>query len=269
MEIERKIERTTDQKRKLVQTLQLYDANIWLGKPSFFPLAQELNPSDVGRLFQEYGLKGALISHWDSSKLSAQDGNLALIEAAGALPEGAFTIWTGLPTVPREKEPLVGPGRSDLKMRAVRLFPKTHHYELTPWVVGELCEWCVERRIPVFFWHVELDWRCLHALASTYPELRIVIETQWQKILYQNRNLFCLLKSCPNVLVESSNLMGQDNVSYLVRSFGAERVLFGSFLPVNDPWAAIGMIVDADISDSEKRLIAGENLSRMIAEVHI
>lgn len=58
-------------------------------------------------------------------------------------------------------------------------------------------------------------------------------------------------------------------MSFFVRSFGAERLLFGSFVPVNDPCAAIGMILDADISEAEKRLVAGENLSRIIAEVSI
>jgi hypothetical protein len=269
MEIERAIEGTAEQKRRQVQELSLFDANFWLGMPSFFPLAQELQPGGVGQVFQEYGLRGALVSHWDSLKLSAQEGNLALIEAAGALPEGAFTVWTGLPTVPREQGPLPGFGRPDPRMRAVRLFPKTHQYQLAHWVVGELCEWCIERRLPLFFWHVEIEWESLHSIASAFPRLRIVIETQWQEILYHNRNLFSLLRACPNVLVESSNLIGQDNVSFFVRSFGAERLLFGSFVPVNDPYAAIGMILDADISEAEKRLVAGDNLSRIIAEVSI
>lgn len=208
MEIEKAIEATAERKRRQVQDLSLFDANIWLGAPSFFPLAHELRPSDVGQALQEDGLQGALVSHWDSIRLSAQEGNLALIEAAGALPEGAFMVWTGLPTVPREQEPLPGFGRPDPRMRAVRLFPKSHQYQLAHWVVGELCEWCIARRLPLFFWHVEIEWESLNAIASAFPRLRIVIETQWQKIEYHNRNLCSLLRACPHVLVESSNLIG-------------------------------------------------------------
>jgi len=48
--------------------------------------------------------------------------------------------------------------------------------------------------------------------AAAFPGLTVVIETQWQKILYQIRNLFSLLRCCPKVLVEGSNLVGQDHV---------------------------------------------------------
>jgi predicted TIM-barrel fold metal-dependent hydrolase len=99
--------------------------------------------------------------------------------------------------------------------------------------------------------------------------MTIVIESQWQKILYHNRDLFSLLKACPNVCLESSNFIGQDNVSVFVRSFGAERLVWGSFLPVNDPYASIGMVLDADITEGDKRLIAGGNIRRLIAEVKV
>jgi hypothetical protein len=267
MENDREIERMAADKRRQLQELSVFDANIWLGAPAFFPLARELRPAAVGPALREHELQGALVSHWDSIRFSAQEGNLALIDAGSVLPEGVFTIWAGLPTGLREQKPLPGFGSADPRLRGVRLFPKTHQYRLAHWVVGELCEWCIEHRIPLFFWHVEIEWDSVYALAGSFPQLRMVIETQWQKILYHNRDLFSLLRSCPNILVESSNLVGQDNVSYFVRSFGAERLLFGSFLPVNDPYAAIGMILDADISEDEKKLIAGGNLRKIIAEV--
>ena len=152
-------------------------------------------------------------------------------------------------------------------MRGVRLFPRTHHFQLSPWVIGSLCEWCVSRRLPVFLWHTEVDWESLHGLAVAFPTLTIVVDTQWQKILYHNRDLFSLLDACANVLVESSNLLGQDFVSWMARRWGAERIVFGSFLPAADPWSAIGMILDADISAEEKALIAGGNARGVVAQV--
>ena len=197
----------------------------------------------------------------------AQDGNLALDEAAKALPAATYTVWTGLPTVPREQDPLPGFGPPSPRLRGVRLFPQSHRYQLSPWVVGQLCEWCIAYGLPLFLWHVEIRWNDVHALATAFPRLNIVIETQWQKILYHIRDLFSLMGACGNVLVESSNFIGQDHVSYLVRNFGAERLLFGSFLPVNDPYAALGTVLDADISQAEKQQIAGGNLQKLIAEV--
>jgi len=269
MDIEAGIESNSAARRGRIAGLSFFDANCWLGTPSYFPLAQELHPGQVEGTLQEYKLHGALISHWDAVRLSAQEGNQALLEASGTLPQNVYTVWTGLPTAVSEQDPLPGRGRPDPRLRGVRLFPKTHQFQLAAWVVGELCEWCSERRIPLFVWHVETQWASLQALAAAFPRLTIVIESQWQKCLCHNRDLFSLLKACPNVLLESSNFIGQDNVSVFVRSFGAGRLLWGSFLPVNDPYASIGMVLEADITENQKQLIAGGNLRRLIAEVKV
>jgi len=274
MNLEQRIEATATGRRRALRDLGLFDANLWLGRPAFFPLARELAPREMGPLMEQFALEGALVSHWDSVHLSAQDGNGALQEsgpglreAAAGLPEGVFTIWTGLPTAIREQDPLPGFLRPDPGMRGVRLFPQTHHFSLSPWVVGDLCDWCIEHRLPVFLWHVEVRWQDLHALAVAFPGLDLVVETQWQKILYHMRDLAALLRSCPNVLLETSNFIGQDHVSQFVRSFGSGRLLFGSFLPVNDPFTSIGMILDADIGEDDKAAIAGGNLRRLVGEV--
>lgn len=261
------IEDIAREKRAQAGELRLFDANLWLGKPEFFPLAEEMPARSLKPVFQEYMLEGAFVSHWDSVRLSAQDGNQSLLDAEGSLPEGTGTVWTGLPLVPKEQEPLPGRGAPHRRVRGVRLFPKTHHFSLSPWVVGSLCEWCLAHRLPLFFWHVEIEWDAVHALAGAFPTLPLVVETQWQKILYHDRDLFSLLEARPNVRVESSNLIGQDFVSYLAGNWGAERLLFGSFLPVNDPWSAVGMILDADIAKEEKMLIAGGNARRLAGEV--
>jgi hypothetical protein len=264
---EETIERTAREKRSRAASLPLLDANVWLGRPDLFPLAQELPRDGMAGAFAEYGIRGGLVSHWDSLRLSPQEGNVALLDAQDSLPKDTWLLWTGLPLVPREQDPLPGFGKPHPRVRGVRLFPKTHHFSLSPWTVGNLCEWCVAHRLPLFLWHVEIEWDAVHALAGTFPELRIVVETQWQKILYHNRDLFSLLETRGNVLVESSNLIGQDFVTYLVKNWGAERLLFGSFLPVNDPWASIGMILDADITTEEKAIAAGGALRTLIDEV--
>jgi hypothetical protein len=40
--------------------------------------------------------------------------------------------------------------------------------------------------------------------------------------------------------------------------------VFGSFMPVNDPFVPIGMIINADIKEQEKLLIASGNIKRII-----
>jgi hypothetical protein len=261
------IEEIAREKRARAKELRLFDANMWLGKPEYFPLATEMPARGLAETLAEYQIEGGFVSHWDSLRLSAQEGNEALIAAEKDLPGDVWTVWTGLPLVPHEQDPLPGFSSPHPRMRGVRLFPKAHHFDLSPWVVGGLCEWCISHALPLFLWHVEIEWEALHGLAGAFPRLRIVVDTQWQKILYQVRNLFSLLEACGNVAVESSNLIGPDFVTYLVKNWGAERLLFGSFLPVSDPNTPIGMIVDADISKEEKQMIAGGNAHALAAGV--
>ncbi len=262
-----RIAQIASETRARVQALDLFDVNLWLGEPDYFPLAEPIAPEDLGQAMGEYAITGGLVSHWDGIRVSPQDGNQALCDADGALPADVWTVWVGLPLAPGEQGPLPANGAPHPRMRGVRLFPRTHHFQLSPWVVGSLCQWCISRGLPVFLWHTEIDWDSLHALATAFPDLTIVVDTQWQKILYHNRNLFSLLDACENVLVESSNLLGQDSVAWVVRHWGARRILFGSFLPAADPYSTIGMIVDADISAEEKTLIAGGNARRIVGQV--
>ena len=267
MSLDERIAALSAKARTRAESLGLVDANLWLGEPDHFPLAEEIPLTRLGDTLREYGLRGALVSHWDGVRLSAQEGNQALLDAEGLLPDGTWTVWTGLPLAAGEPGPLPGPGLSGSRVRGVRIFPKTHNFQLSPWVIGSLCECCAAHRVPLFIWHVEADWEKLHALARAFPKLPLVVETQWQKILYHDRDLASLLDDCSNVMVESSNLIGQDFIAWIVRRWGAARILFGSFLPVADPFASIGMILEADISPADMSLIAGGNTRRLIGEV--
>ena len=126
---------------------------------------------------------------------------------AASLPPETYVVWTGLPLFPAECGPLPGQGNLPKHVRGVRIFPKTHAYPLASWMLGPLCRWLVERRLPLFIWHVELDWSSLRTLAQEFPELNIVVETQTQKIIYHDRPLFTVMRDCPKVMVEISNFV--------------------------------------------------------------
>jgi hypothetical protein len=268
--LEARIEALALERRQQAESLRPFDANAWLGEPAGFPLAREMQAPELVGALRGCGIRSALVSHWAGLRVAPQAGNGALAQALGGAGEGLRACWTGLPLFPREVGPLPGTGGlaagSLPQVDAVRLFPRSHNFPLTSWALGELCSWLTDHRLPLFLWHVEIDWPSLHALAVAFPRLAIVVETQTQKILYQNRALFALMKDCQNVHAETSNLAGADFLRWAARELGARRLLFGSFLPVNDPWVALGMILEADLSWEEKRLVAGDNLRRLLPE---
>ena len=257
------------QRRELAERLGFFDANVWLGHPQGFPLADELTADGLQSALADRLITGAMVSHWRGKVISAQQGNADVCDALAGLGANLFGVWTALPLFPAETTgPL--PGQNDVPgvVRAVRVFPRSHNFTLETWCIGSLCEWLVARRMPLLVWHVEIDWPSLYRLAQAFPKLPIVVETQTQKILYHTRPLFALMRDCPNVHIELSNFAGAGFVEYAVREFGADRLVFGSFLPVSDPLVPMGMVLDADISEPDKKLIAGDNLRRLIGEVH-
>jgi hypothetical protein len=264
MDIEKEIARLADDRRHGMSRLDFFDAEAWLGKPVGFPLAQEMSRQEVASAMAMFGIRGCCHSHWSGHTVSAQEGNRALLAEALDAGPGFRAIWTGLPLFPVEDGPLPGHTAPPPSVCGVRLFPKTHNYPLSDWVVGGLCEWLIRHRLPLLVWHEETGWDSLRALAVVFPGLVIVVETQVRKVFYHLRPLFALMRDCPNVMLETSNLTGIDSIEYAVRAFGAERLLFGSFLPANDPLAAMGMIADADLPEEGKRLVAGGNLRRLI-----
>jgi len=290
---EERIREMAEERRAVAERLRFFDAEIWLGRPEGFPLAEELAPGAVQDVLAKRFVTGGLVSHWRGKTVSPQAGNEALSlalastshkpcaacgsvtgtsgasEASGDVPviDALFAVWTGLPLFPAEAGPVPGGVEPPSCARAVRIFPKSHNLPLADWCVGSLCDWLVQRNMPLFVWHTEIDWPALYELARRFLELRIVVETQTQKILYHMRPLFALMRDCPNILVETSNFAGAGFIEYAVREFGAERLVFGSFVPVNDPLVPIGMLIDADVSERDKKLIAGDNLRRLIDEV--
>jgi uncharacterized protein len=267
MDIEVRIEGMAAERRALAGRVGFLDCSLWLGRPEGFPLAVEVTAGELTGHLRRSMLAGGLVSHWRARTSSAQDGNAGLVEVDGVLPPECWTVWTGLPLYPVEQGPVPGRGDPHPRMRGVRLYPRTHAYPLADWCTGSLCTWLSERRIPLFLQHTEFDWSSLRALALKFTELPIVVESQPRKILYHTRPLFLLLKECRNVHLEISNFAGAGFLDHAAREFGPERLLFGSFMPVSDPFVPMGMVLDGDLGEADKALIASGNLRRLVEGV--
>jgi len=256
-----------DKRKALAEELGFLDASLWLGPPEDFPNAKEMSFAELKNAAEKYFIRGGLVSHWYGKSVSAQESNRQLLKAVPKNDAKFHAVWTGLPLFPREQGPLPGQSGMPANVKAVRVFPKTNRFLLDKFVMEGLCGFLIGRRMPLFIWHTELDWKEFYAFAGDFPDLKIIVESQPQKILYHMRSLMPLMRSRQNVLLEISNFAGLDYLEYGVRTLGAERFIFGSFLPVNDPLAPVGMILDADISLADKRAVAGGNLKRIMEGV--
>lgn len=254
--------------RKQAASIAWFDASAWLGFTSEFRLMEEGTPELLDKICGTHHIGGALISHWLSEADPSPEVNERLLKAVSVHADW-YAALTLQPLYPEDPG---SPASSEWvwheKVKAVRVFPMSYSYPLVDWCVGSLCKLLIERRLPLVVFHTQTSFKDLYQLAQRYPELRIVIESQTRKTLYHHRALLPLMKACPNVFLETSNLCGSDIIEYTVNTLGAERLIFGTFMPALDPLAPMGMILQANIPDEDKRAIAGGNIQRLISEVH-
>jgi hypothetical protein len=251
-------------RREAASQLRVFDASLWLGEPQGFPLAHETDMHGLKKVMAEYGITGGLVSHWGGRTGGVPESNRALLAGGnGWMGKELRVVLTGQPILASESGPVPGVSEPPEWVRGVRVFPKTHGFPLNEKAMESLGRWMIERSLVLFIQHTELDWPAAYGLARRLPELAIVVESQTRKIIYAMSELSGLLIECRNTFVEISNLTGPGFEVVLGR-VGAERLIFGSFLPVNDLLVPMGIILDAEMSEADRLLIAGGNLRRLI-----
>lgn len=69
----------------------------------------------------------------------------------------------------------------------------------------------------------------------------------------------------PNLLLDTaSSQIDNGMIEHAVEVLGAEKILFGTDMPLLDPYTQMGKVTGAQISDEAKRLILGGNLVRLL-----
>jgi predicted TIM-barrel fold metal-dependent hydrolase len=249
--------------------IKFFDANCWLGSPVAECLVKV--PETVEELLEvmDYcGIEKAVIASSLALSYNVVYGNKRLLEdikqnerlygAAILLPEhtgelGNLSDYISLLT--------------KNKVVIVKLFPKTHNFVLSDYCSGSLLQLLEERKVPLTLWHTQTSWNEIDRLCSTYSNLPIIIEGVGRKLLYDNRIFYSLLKKHKNLFLETHNLTNYLGLDDMVKKVGAEKVIFGTFMPRNDPEAALMPVVYGDFALKKKQMIAGNNLLSLITNI--
>ncbi|MEO6906899.1 MAG: amidohydrolase family protein [Abditibacteriaceae bacterium] len=188
-------------------------------------------------------------NRWLVEKLDATPGaQNRLIPAAVISPAARFNS----DTLPQLKEQM-----EQGRIRALRYFSRGSNLRQMEPLMEELMPFS-----PVLF----LDAREgpsfdeILSFATHFPELPITLmQTMWPGEL----QLADLMERCPNLHIDISWMHSDQTLEWMVKYFGAERILFGGG-PDSHNGAAIASLVHAEISDNEKILIASKNLQRLL-----
>ena len=258
--------------------LNYFDSFVTVGKPRIGQRAGIYTIAEIEAELRYFHITEALILHRFSFEDHPTGGNEEVLKITSG-KKNLHPVWVLLPEQTREMpsvesrtaRPFDGPPPEQLVSRmlargvkAARVYPKTHHWSLAEWSAGGLLRALEAHRIPLSIHLDETDWKEIQDLAERHPGLPIIITGA----LYRTaRLIYPLFKRHPNLYLEIAGYQIHRGLEGATEAVGARQFLFGSRLPEFTPAAAIMMINYARISDEDRRLIAGDNLRRILSEV--
>jgi hypothetical protein len=238
------------------------DVNVRVG-PSGIHGHLALEKSALLAEMDRFGIKAAVVSHFTAEEYDAVEGNRAL---ASEIDNRLLPAWAVLPDA-FHIEYLTA--RNPV---AVRLFcaASKHNFSSASWCSGTLFEYLQQYSVLTLISREDLQiapgfiaWDTLVTLLSNFPRLPVVLLDLGYR---SDRYLFPLMERFPRLYFDSSTYAAHRQLEAYVERFGAERIVFGSRLPLYTPGAALAVLLTARIADDAKLAIAGGNLRRLLRE---
>jgi len=244
-----------------VPELRFFDCNARLGRCSTPRPEQFLDAGGLLAEMDRAGIERALVHHAWSVEWDPAEGNAALAREIAA-EDRLYPCLAGLPSATRELPPPREFARQVRDLHgAVRLFPTQHTYLLTETSVGHLLDALSFEGVPALMDIAQTNWREVGELLARHPALNLIVLNAYYRI---DRQLYPLWERFGNLHLDCGSYGVHRGVEAVCARFGAERLLFGTDLPVHEVGGPMALVTGAAISDDEKQLIAGGNLRRML-----
>ena len=226
----------------------------WSGRDPLLPW----KPEQIVEILDQCGIQSALVA-W------APEINQATVDLVRANPRflPAFVLapdphgqgWGAA----RYAEAMRAAGA-----RAAWLRPSEQQHSFVAWQLADLLAMCAEQRLPLFLPVDATTPDQIDAVGREFPRLRLVLTG----LGYQVDNwLYPLLRRNPEIRVCVAPAYLQPMaVERFVRTFGAERLLFGSGLPLFAPGGMLAMIQYAALTDTDRQKVLGGTLELLLRE---
>jgi predicted TIM-barrel fold metal-dependent hydrolase len=246
----------------------IIDANANVGRSLYGP---ELTVEEVVRRIEASGIDRAVVSPFTPPDLDFRRANHAVAAAMEADWRliGFARIDPRLGEVSlRELETC----RSD-GLRGVKVDPFEQAFQINSNLVFDFFEACGVAQMPVLVvagYPVVSTPIQIGDLAERLPELTLLIAHGGQLAMHGLGIFDCLnvVQSNPNVYVESSGIPETGTESLIERAVleaSAERVVFGTNMPINHPQMELERIRVAAISETARQQILGSNMAKILA----
>jgi uncharacterized protein len=253
--------------------LDFFDCNCEIGILTQPPLTPAPTPEVLLREMEATGVQKALVRHTSQMDETPIVGNPYAVEVLAPY-SNLLPTWTILPPQCRElgtvPEFIAGMGKAGV--RALWAYPGKHNFLLNGETFGELFEEMTARRIPLFLRITEhsgslTGWELCTDVLRQAPGLTLVLvgHGSWG----HDRYFRPLIEKYPRFYVDTSRYELAGGIPDFCRTYGPERMLYGSAFPYTSMGAAMLTLLHCNMPDEYKAAVAGGNLERMLAEVKL
>ncbi len=168
-------------------------------------------------------------------------------------------------------------GRFREGFRILRLYPKSHKYNIDPWAFKNIFKILEKFAIPVLISLDEfditgnkaIDWDLIYRIAGEYPHIPFILDGGSSKELMFTGYFYQLLGATGNVFLESHNLLGFNQIEDIVKKTDSSRIVFGSNYPVYPELLAAKRVMFSRLNTEDRKNILSGNLDRMISNINI
>ncbi|MFQ5808637.1 MAG: amidohydrolase family protein [Armatimonadota bacterium] len=245
--------------------LRLFDCNTRIGpwvdrRPWQFTTTEGLL-QEMDRV----GIAEALVHSATASDHAPAMGNEELTEQLDG-HERLHPCWVLMPHHTGEMDPPEQLVATMLEqgVRAARMFPKRHQFLPIQSICGSLLDALAAHKIPLFIDIGETSWGEINDVLGRHPGLQLIVQEAFYRI---DRYVYPLMERHSGLHLETATYVVHRGIEAVCEQFGPERLVFGTAMPIRDPGGAISPITYLRLSDEDKRLIAGDNLRRLLEGV--
>lgn len=224
-------------------------------------------PSGVFGLLDRLGCQGGGFMSWNGVVgADSAAGNRCTTAALDAAPGGYWGLATFDPSHYSQEElarmiPAVYSDRRFIGMKPYHVYGVEYHdpaYDLW-WRYGN------ERNFYALIHRTRSDFLEVEKLAEKFPNVRWVVAHVGGSYEWADMAIEAMAKF-PNIYAELTfTPVPLGIVDYLAERAGAERIVYGSDLPMRDPRQQLGWVLFSRLSEEAKRKILGGNAFQILA----
>jgi predicted TIM-barrel fold metal-dependent hydrolase len=208
--------------------------------------------------------RSVLFDIWHPEGRRSNDITAALVAAH---PDRFIGFAYVSPLMPATVVPELERAIDQLGLSAIKLYPPFVGVPFSDEIWWPIYEFANDREL-VVIWHTGIEPGSapghMADVAPRFPKASFVAGHSGN-CPPMRRQAIDAAKDNPNVYLETCSTFRTPGViEELVNEAGADRVLFGSDIPLMDPRSQLGKIITADISDEDKRLVIGGNARRIL-----